>query len=594
MPKTVQQIKDWLDSPNIQKCILADITHYNGSIETTLYLSTNSYYNGAVEYIPIIIGGVSFAETMSADLAISINYGTLELENTGGSYDYLLDYIYKRRNINLYIGDTTWAKSDFTLIFSGLVDNLVSSGESSLQLTLVDKLENLNESITTRTLKDLTGYTSQNTQEEKLLPVLFGEAFNVSPILVDNGTSFDTGPWSATITGISSTSGIDVGHTVTATSVIGSLYGGTPTSCVVTLIVDNNTIIYTVVGGTRPQPGSINNLVINGTSYSGVVSGIKITSITGTGGPVYKITDGTLDELIEVRDKAAPISIINTRTAAYGEFTLKYNTFGTITASARSLPSSECNVPDLIKYIVKNYGTNTLSDSDLDLTNISSDRRSYKAGIYVTDRTNILEVCNELAKSINCGLYYSLFTISSGNVTGGKLRLIELKMPTSSVGAVELNDSLMLEGTLQVSETFNVKPSIKLGYCKNYTQQQQDLALALNTDHGTVFSDLYWFVESKDASIITLYKDSGIVQEEPTHLLVTSEAEAEADKRLDLWKIPRQLITATYLPQLIFTQLGDTVTIKSNRFGLSTGKPGIVYSINRDWITGFTEIGVLV
>jgi len=101
-------------------------------------------------------------------------------------------------------------------------------------------------------------------------------------------------------------------------------------------------------------------------------------------------------------------------------------------------------------------------------------------------------------------------------------------------------------------------------------------------------------VQKEDSSKITLYKDSGIVQEELTNLLVTSEAEAEATKRLNLWKIPRQLITATYLPHLIFTQLGDIVTIKSNRFNLSSGKIGIVYSINRNWITGFVEIGVLV
>jgi len=152
----------------------------------------------------------------------------------------------------------------------------------------------------------------------------------------------------------------------------------------------------------------------------------------------------------------------------------------------------------------------------------------------------------------------------------------------------------MIEGSLQVTESFSVKPSVKLAYCKNYTQQTQDLALALHSDHGTVFKDEYWYVESKDSAVEDIYKDTGIVQEEITHLLVTSEAQAEADKRLELWKTPRQLITATYLPHLMFVQLGDIVTLTSNRFGLSSGKPGLVYSITRDWITGLVEIGVLV
>lgn len=596
MPKTVQQIRDWLDSPNNLKCILADIGYYSGS-EQTMRLSTRGYYDGSNEYIPIIIGGVSFAESLSADLTVSISYGTLELENTGGTYDNFLTYIWKRRPINLYIGDVSWPKSDFTLIFSGLVENLVSSGESNLQLTLVDKLEQLNESITTRTLKDLAGYTAQNTQEEKLLPVLFGEVFNLSPILVDNGTGFDTGPWSASITGIQTTSGIEIGQSVTATAGAGRLYGGTA-SATVASIVDGNTITYSVPSGagiTRPIPGIITNLTINGVVRAAGATGIKVSAVTGTGGPIYKITDGSLDEIIEVRDKAAPIVILNNRSSD-GEFTLRYNTFGAITCTARSRTATDCTVPKLISYIVKNYGKNTLTDNDLDLTNIGASRLAYKAGIYVTDRTNILEVCNQLARSINCGLYYSLFTVNSGTgqISTGKLRLIELKVPTSSVGAIELNDSLMIEGSLQVTESFSVKPSVKLAYCKNYTQQTQDLALALHSDHGTVFKDEYWYVESKDSAVEDIYKDTGIVQEEITHLLVTSEAQAEADKRLELWKTPRQLITATYLPHLMFVQLGDIVTLTSNRFGLSSGKPGLVYSITRDWITGLVEIGVLV
>lgn len=605
MGKTVEQIKTWLDSPNNRKCILAEIGYYN-TTETTMYLSTLPYYDGNIEYLPIIVGGISFSESLSADLSVAINYGTIELENTDGNYDDFLDYIWKRREIDLYIGDPSWPKSDFTLIFRGLVQDLISSGESRLQLTLVDKLESLNEAITTKTSKDLVGnYTIKNSPEEKLLPVLFGEVFNISPMLVDNGINYDDGPWTGTIININSTTNIRIGDSITATSSSGPdgagvLYGGTPDSCVVSSILDDNKIVYTLTGGTRPRPGNITDLTIAGAVYTPITGKyINISYVKGSGGPVYKITDGInppyLNEIIEVRDKAAPIEINNSRISA-GEFMLKYNLYGTITCSARSFSAADCTVPKIISHIVKNYGTNKLTDLDLELDSISADKTNYKAGIYVTDRTNILEVCNELAKSINCGLYYSPITIANtGEVGGGKLKLVELKVPSTSVGAVELNDSLMLEGTLQITESFQVKPSIKLGYCKNYTvQQSQDLALALNPTHGNIYKDPYWYVEIKDTDIINLYSDTGEIKEELTHLLVTSEAQLEAFSRLELWKVPRQLITATYLPHLIFTQLGDIVTIKSNRFGLSSGKPGLVYSINRDWITGFIQIGVLI
>jgi hypothetical protein len=597
VPKSIDQIKSWLDSSSHLKCVLADIGYYNAG-EQTLRLSTRSYYDGANEYIPNIIGGISFSESLSADLSVSINYGTLELENTGGTYDHYLNYIWKRRPISLYLGDPSWSKSDFILVFSGLVDNLVSSGESTLQLTIVDGLEQLNESLTTKTTKDLTGdYTVKTSEEEKLVPILFGEVFNLSPIIVDTGRNYDTGPWTGILTKLNSTIGISIGHSIQATDGVGVLGGA---SRIVTDILDNNSILYTATGGTRPRPGIITNVLINNVAYQ-PISGkdVTISYVKGTGGPVYKITDGIntpyLDEIIEVRDKAAPIEVLTTR-STYGEFMLKNNVFGTVTCSARSFPAADCTIPNLIKHILKNYGKNTLTDSDIDFTNISTDRASYKAGIYLTDKVNILEVCNQLARSINCALYYSPITINTGTgqATTGKIRLVELKMPTSTVGAQELNDSLMLEGTLQITESFAVKPAIKLAYCKNYTQQSTDLALALNPDHGNIFKDEYWYIEAKDTTVENLYNDTGQVQEEITHLIVKAEAEAEAAKRLQFWKTPRYLVTATYLPHLLFLQLGETVVLKSNRFGLSAGKPGIIYSINRDWLTGFVEIGVLI
>jgi len=44
----------------------------------------------------------------------------------------------------------------------------------------------------------------------------------------------------------------------------------------------------------------------------------------------------------------------------------------------------------------------------------------------------------------------------------------------------------------------------------------------------------------------------------------------------------------------MFVQLGDIVQITSARFGLSGGALVLVYSVTRNWITGFINIGVLV
>jgi hypothetical protein len=149
----------------------------------------------------------------------------------------------------------------------------------------------------------------------------------------------------------------------------------------------------------------------------------------------------------------------------------------------------------------------------------------------------------------------------------------------------------MVEGSLSISETFPVKPVIKLSYCKNYTVQT---AVAEGLNPAINFANEYLYVTSQNATNQALYKDTGTITEEPTLLLTTTEAQAEADKRLALWSTQRFLVTATYFPEYIFVQLGDIVNITSNRYNLSTGKLGIVYSINRDWLTGMVQIGVLV
>jgi hypothetical protein len=73
-----------------------------------------------------------------------------------------------------------------------------------------------------------------------------------------------TGPWTATITGISSTAGILVGQNITATAGTGSLFGGSPTNVVVASVVSGTSITVTVTGGTIPTVGTITAITIFG------------------------------------------------------------------------------------------------------------------------------------------------------------------------------------------------------------------------------------------------------------------------------------------------------------------------------------------
>ena len=78
------------------------------------------------------------------------------------------------------------------------------------------------------------------------------------------GSITGTGPWTATITNMTTTAGLLVGSSITATSGTGTLYGGSPSSVLVASIVSNTSITYTVTGGTTPTAGTVTNIYTSG------------------------------------------------------------------------------------------------------------------------------------------------------------------------------------------------------------------------------------------------------------------------------------------------------------------------------------------
>lgn len=77
-----------------------------------------------------------------------------------------------------------------------------------------------------------------------------------------------TGGFSARITGMSTTSGFMIGTPIVATVGTGSLYGGSPTACVVNQIISTTEIEYVVEGGTTPVAGTVTNITEVSTSLS--------------------------------------------------------------------------------------------------------------------------------------------------------------------------------------------------------------------------------------------------------------------------------------------------------------------------------------
>jgi hypothetical protein len=110
------------------------------------------------------------------------------------------------------------------------------------------------------------------------------------------GSISGTGPWTATITGMTDTSKLTVGAAITATGLSGALYGGSPSSCVVASIVSSTSITYTVTGGTTPVAGTVANITtptpVFQVSSSSSYTGFEFTTYNG-GSVVFMRNFGT-------------------------------------------------------------------------------------------------------------------------------------------------------------------------------------------------------------------------------------------------------------------------------------------------------------
>ena len=483
----------WLQSADGIRCALVEVVARIGGSETTLYLSNRNYVTASGDtpastaYVACITAGVSFAETLSLDGTPSISYGDIELDNTGGVRDTWLGYVWANRQVRVYMGDPRWVRSDFRMIFDGVVGDLLARDAEVLNLSLLDKLQRLNNPVTEAVLGGATD------NKDRLLPLAFGECHNVSPLLT-------------------------VPSTLT-----------------------------------------------------------------------FQYHNGAAERLIEVRDNGAPITTYTSNLAA-GSFTLTAAPVGQITADvqgAKPAGTYSNNISTLVQYISQTYGPSTtrFSSGDMDATVMSAfaSANTQPVGLCLTDRSNVLQVCQDLAASVGAQVVVT---------TLGKLRLVQLALPAGGTPvAVTAQD--FDEHSLSVSDRPQVQAAAKLGWGRNWSVQTSGLATGLPASSAAALGLGLLSATSSDATTTSVYKLGAQPEQVDTLLVVEGDATTEAARRRDLWKTPRQVYTARYRAHLLLTELGDAITLTHARFGLSGGVTGLVTHVARDWLAGRVTIGVL-
>ncbi len=462
-------------------------------VDTTVprYLSTVAYTTLPTDspanrvYSPIVSGGVAFTETLPLDGSATLSVGDIELNNDDGLLDSWLDDVWVNKPIRIYIGDVSWVRADFRLIFTGIVDNINSRAANRLNISLRDKLQRLNTPVS----ETLLGGTTPN--KDRLIPLCFGEVHNVEPLLVDPAT-------------------------------------------------------------------------------------LK-----------YKVHGSAIERLIEVRDNGVPVGI--NESLIDGTFTLVAQQAGTITCSVQGdKPTTYSNrIADTITRLVTGYGkvSDRLTTADIDTAQFAEFNAAHPqpVGVYLNDRSNVIEVCQQLASSVGAQISMS---------REGLLRLLKITLPATGTPLV-VTPSDYVAKSLEIKERVDVKAAIKVGYCKNYTTQT-GLNTGLPASHKDLFMQEYLSVTAKNQSVADTYKLNTEPVQTDTLLLTESDATAEANRLLTLWQQPRTVYTFVGYSHLLTIPLGQALTLVSPRFGLSEGKTGIVVGIQSDWVSRRVTIEVLI
>lgn len=301
----------------------------------------------------------------------------------------------------------------------------------------------------------------------------------------------------------------------------------------------------------------------------------------------YQFHGGPIESIIEVRDNGVPVAYADN---GQGKFTLLAQPAGQVTASVQGDKTGgtwRVTVAPLIRHLVTAYGRpdDRFTDADIDLANFDEfDDQNYQAvGLHLPERDNVIDVVNRLAQSVGAAAYMG---------RQGRLRLVLLALPPATSPTV-VTHADMEQGTLELADRLPVSASVKIGYCRNWTVQN-NLQTGIPQEHKDLFKAEWLYATQADADVASQYRLHQQPAEEGTLLLRREDALVQAQRRLYLRKTPRLVVRFTGYAPLMQLQLGDALHITHWRFGLAQGKAGLVVGLAVDWLKSRVTVEVLI
>ncbi|MBP9100577.1 MAG: hypothetical protein KBF68_04205 [Nitrosomonas sp.] len=288
----------------------------------------------------------------------------------------------------------------------------------------------------------------------------------------------------------------------------------------------------------------------------------------------HQIHDGVMERNIEPRDLGVPVAA--STNLSTGKFTLSASPAGQITCSAQGDKYGGVyhnTVSKIVQRLVTGYGQSDsrFTTDDLDTANLAAfdAANPQNVGHYLNSRENLLSLCNYFAQSVGAQLVETRL---------GKVQLIKIQLPAPGT-PFAVDEDLIVKGTLAIEKVLPVRASIKLGYARNFTVQE-NLQTGIPAAHKDLYAKEWRTVGAENATVKSVYKLSAEPVQRDTALIKESDAQAEANRELALWSVPRKIVAFTGKAPLFEAYLGQGATITYPRFGMDSGVSGMIIGLS--------------
>lgn len=315
---------------------------------------------------------------------------------------------------------------------------------------------------------------------------------------------------------------------------------------------------------------------------------------TATGKYYYHVgaSEGMIEPRVDGKRRSADI----TDDAANGRFVFTDAIGGgVITCSVQGDKTGGVyrnTIATLVQLLATSYGkaSTRMSSADMDTANLAAfdAANPQPVGLLAADRTNVLAAMAQLASSKGAQVIPSML---------GKLRLIQYAIPTSAT--LTIPRSMIMrdqdgQSTLTPVAWSTVAASVQIGFCRNYTPEA-NLQTSIPPEHKQMFAlDWRTYTTPVDTATQTAYSLFADPVMKQTCLMALADATAEGLRLQALQKVPHTTYRMELTPAGLLVDLGEARTLYGDRFGLTSGVPGLVTSLTVNFGTYHTIAEVTI